>query len=72
MPDFSWYNIPNDHKNTNLTQKYQIATKIPNGYKKYQMAYKIYPNWGFWFENIPSGNPAQNIPNGSLQYCKWP
>jgi hypothetical protein len=18
---------------------------------------KIYPNWHFWFENIPSGNP---------------
>jgi hypothetical protein len=18
---------------------------------------KIYPNWDFWFENIPSGNP---------------
>jgi hypothetical protein len=21
---------------------------------------KIYPNWNFWFENIPSGNPAFN------------
>jgi hypothetical protein len=20
---------------------------------------KIYPNWDFWFENIPSGNPAE-------------
>jgi hypothetical protein len=19
---------------------------------------KIYPNWDFWFENIPSGNPG--------------
>jgi hypothetical protein len=19
---------------------------------------KIYPNWDFWFENLPSGNPA--------------
>jgi hypothetical protein len=19
---------------------------------------KIYPNWDFWFENMPSGNPA--------------
>jgi hypothetical protein len=19
--------------------------------------FKIYPNWDFWFENIPSGNP---------------
>jgi hypothetical protein len=22
--------------------------------------YKIYPNWDFWFENKPSGNPARN------------
>jgi hypothetical protein len=21
---------------------------------------KIYPNWDFWFENIPSGNPRCN------------
>jgi hypothetical protein len=21
---------------------------------------KIYPNWYFWFENIPSGNPGPN------------
>jgi hypothetical protein len=21
---------------------------------------KIYPNWDFWFENIPFGNPWQN------------
>jgi hypothetical protein len=21
----------------------------------------IYPNWDFWFENIPSGNPASNF-----------
>jgi hypothetical protein len=21
---------------------------------------KIYPNWDFWFGNIPSGNPACN------------
>jgi hypothetical protein len=20
--------------------------------------FKIYPNWDFWFENMPSGNPA--------------
>jgi hypothetical protein len=24
---------------------------------------QIYPNWDFWFENIPSGNPAAN------EYC---
>jgi hypothetical protein len=21
---------------------------------------KIYPNWDFWFENKPSGNPARD------------
>jgi hypothetical protein len=36
---------------------------IPNGHKIYQHLpfkgpSKIYPNWGFWFENKPSGNPA--------------
>jgi hypothetical protein len=24
------------------------------------MPSKIYPNWAFWFENKPSGNPHQN------------
>jgi hypothetical protein len=22
---------------------------------------KIYPNWGFWYENKPSGNPALDV-----------
>jgi hypothetical protein len=22
--------------------------------------FKIYPNWDFWFENMPSGNPVRN------------
>jgi hypothetical protein len=60
-----WHqNIPNGHK------IYQIATKytkwpqhIPNGQLIYQHLplkdtnYKIYPNWDFWLESIPSGNP---------------
>jgi hypothetical protein len=24
-------------------------------------ALKIYPKWDYWFENIPSGNPAQQV-----------
>jgi hypothetical protein len=43
---------------------------IPKGRKIYRMAKKytvifrfktfpIYPSWDFWFENKPSGNPAQ-------------
>jgi hypothetical protein len=23
--------------------------------------YRIYPNWDFWLENIPSGNPDRNF-----------
>jgi hypothetical protein len=26
--------------------------------------YKIYPNWYFWFENKPSGNPAFGYSHG--------
>jgi hypothetical protein len=43
----TWYqnrkNVPNKHK------VYQIVIKYPS---------KIYPNWYFWFENKPSGNPV--------------
>jgi hypothetical protein len=27
---------------------------------KYTNIFNIYPNWDFWFENIPSGNPASD------------
>jgi hypothetical protein len=43
---------------------YQITTTLPNGHKIYITALsilrpsKIYPNWDFWFENKPSGNPV--------------
>jgi hypothetical protein len=42
--------------------KWQLI--IPNGHKIYKLFFilrpsKIYPNWDFWFENKPSGNPAQ-------------
>jgi hypothetical protein len=41
------HKTPNEHKNK------------PNGHKIYQQRpSKIYPNRDFWFENIPSGNPA--------------
>jgi hypothetical protein len=47
-------NVPNGHQN------------IPNASKIFQMAMKhiyifqLYPNWDFWFENKPSGNPARH------------
>jgi hypothetical protein len=51
---------------------YRIALKLPNGHKlcmisimaiEYTNLYtpmpsKIFPNWYFWFENTPSGNPG--------------
>jgi hypothetical protein len=27
--------------------------------KIFAMHSKLFPNWEFWFENIPSGNPGQ-------------
>jgi hypothetical protein len=39
-----------------------MAVKYTNG-RKYILissiarSSKIYPNWDFWFENLPSGNP---------------
>jgi hypothetical protein len=53
-----------------MTTKYtKWSQNIPNGSKMDQLAIKftnichcktlkIYPNWDFWFENIPSGNPV--------------
>jgi hypothetical protein len=32
------------------------------------MLYKIYPNWDFWFENIPSGNPGAEE-NFEKRFC---
>jgi hypothetical protein len=43
--------------------------KIPNGHNIYTptsfiaIPSKIYPNWNFWFENKPSGNPASLSPS---------
>jgi hypothetical protein len=47
-----------------------MTTKLPNGHRKYQMNVKYtnifhpsalqnIPNWDFWYEKIPSGNPAK-------------
>jgi hypothetical protein len=58
LPDFSWYNVPKRGKYTKLPQN------RPNGNKIYQhlplqnSAAKFTQIAIFWFENIPSGNPA--------------
>jgi hypothetical protein len=70
LPDFSWYVIPKWGNIYQITRKYtkRPYLNIPNGRKIDQMSRKytnisiarpskIYPNWDFWLENIPSGNP---------------
>jgi hypothetical protein len=63
------YLLVNDTKTGKM---YQMNINVPNGYKIFQMAIryihyvfpiyvrpsKIVPNRNFWFENKPSGNPA--------------
>jgi hypothetical protein len=71
LPDFSFYNIPkrgkltklptnipNDHNMFHLAEKF---TKQPFNIPTSSIASpsKIYPDWDFGFEKIPSGNPGQ-------------
>jgi hypothetical protein len=35
-----------------------MAKKLPTSFTARHS--EIYPNWDFWFENIPSGTPVQN------------
>jgi hypothetical protein len=54
------YSLVQQH--TNAEKIYQMENR-PNGHKIYQhrplctRPTKIHPNWDFWFEKIPSGNP---------------
>jgi hypothetical protein len=71
LPDFSWHKVPkwrkiyriittlpNDLKIYQMTVKYSKRPKLLT----FSIARpsKIYPNWDFWVENIPSGNPGMN------------
>jgi hypothetical protein len=66
LPDFSCYSIPRRQKYTKWPHKIPNGRKIPrpNGHmlntptSPISKPYKIDPNWYFWFENIPSGNPG--------------
>jgi hypothetical protein len=60
--------------NTNCTK---WSLNIPNVHKIFQMAVKyinifqsedldFFPNWDFWFENKPSGNPVAHLFSCSL------
>jgi hypothetical protein len=57
-------NIPNDHEVSQIATKYTKWTEnLPNNHKIYQhlplQCPPIYPNWDFWFENKPCGNPDE-------------
>jgi hypothetical protein len=84
LPDSSWHNIPKRGKIYQISTKLLNDLKIyPTGiiYSKWALntpkfsivrPSKIYPNWDFWFENIPSGNPAcaREIPRPHLNpFC---
>jgi hypothetical protein len=41
-----------------LAEKYKNGQKIPTS--SIAKPSTIYPNWDFWFENMPSGNTGMN------------
>jgi hypothetical protein len=62
-------NIPN------VDKIFQIAIKYINIFQS--LPYEIFPNWEFWFENKPSGNPALEFVKTyffeAIKLCKfWP
>jgi hypothetical protein len=79
LPDFSRYNIPKWGKICQITITYtKWPQNIPKIYKitiirftkwPQNIPYKIYLNWNFRFENIPSGNPAYNRKRDTLKLC---
>jgi hypothetical protein len=49
--------LPNGHKIYQNDRKiFQMAIKYTSIFRSKVL--QIYPNWDFWFENKPSGNPA--------------
>jgi hypothetical protein len=51
-------NIPNAQKIFQMTRKYTNISNLRTS--------NIYPNWDFWSENIPSGNPGPHHQPASL------
>jgi hypothetical protein len=62
-------NVPDDHKIhiPNVHRRYKAIVKYPKWPQKYNKfsilgkVLKIYPNMGFWFGNIPSGNSGVTV-----------
>jgi hypothetical protein len=50
--------LPNGHKIYHMAVNYSNH-QIYRHYPFYVRPSNIYPNWDFWFENKPSGNPGQ-------------
>jgi hypothetical protein len=55
--------LPNDHKVYPKAVIYSKWTKNIQSFSNLRPS-KIYPNWDFWFENKPSGNPASFADEG--------
>jgi hypothetical protein len=60
-------NIPNGHKIYAIAVKYvdQVDIEFTNIFFIARQS-KISPNWDFWFENIPSGNPGASHEFGQI------
>jgi hypothetical protein len=62
LPDFSWYMLPKPEKMYQTVINYAKCPQNILNYHKISLFYhlrpsKICPNWNFWFEKKPSGNP---------------
>jgi hypothetical protein len=49
--------VPNGHKISQMAVKYSKWPQNISTFSNLRPS-KRYPNWDFWFENKPSGNPA--------------
>jgi hypothetical protein len=50
-------NVPNGHKISQMSVKYSKWPLNISTFSNLRPS-KIYPNWDFWFEKKPSGNPG--------------
>jgi hypothetical protein len=57
LPDLSWHNIPKRWKYNKWPENWPNRHKMYIPLSSIARSSKIYPNWDFLFENIPSGNP---------------
>jgi hypothetical protein len=59
---YQWtQNVPNGHKIPQISVQYSNWPLNILTFSNLRHS-KIYPNWDFWFENKPSGNPGLDVP----------